>query len=259
MKIGLIADIHEDIIRLKSAIQLLEKAGCREIVCLGDIVGFDVNSYGYLHERNAHACIELVREKCKYVVAGNHDLYAIQKLPDFDSGFSYPMTWYELEYEDRKKMSDDQIWLYEESELSALLSRNDKNYLQQLPEYVIADYDDLRILFSHYVYPDFTGSTKMKIKTPKNIKAHFSFMKENNCDLSVTGHGHLDGLIVAGKNKVKEKEFGKQKIKKQPFTAIIPAVANGVAANGVAVLDLKNLEVDIIPLKTPIYKPHKHK
>jgi predicted phosphodiesterase len=34
MKIGILADIHEDIIRLQEAITLLKKEGCETLVCL---------------------------------------------------------------------------------------------------------------------------------------------------------------------------------------------------------------------------------
>ena len=41
MKIGLITDIHENANLLKEALRLAAKNKCDEIVCLGNIVGFD--------------------------------------------------------------------------------------------------------------------------------------------------------------------------------------------------------------------------
>ncbi|HBN77745.1 MAG TPA: hypothetical protein DD473_18440 [Planctomycetaceae bacterium] len=64
MTIGVIGDIHGNLLALESAILQLEKKNVTEIVCLGDIIdggGFDSE------------CIELIRANGIQSVRGNHD------------------------------------------------------------------------------------------------------------------------------------------------------------------------------------------
>ncbi|RLI82459.1 metallophosphoesterase, partial [Archaeoglobales archaeon] len=65
MEIGIIADIHANVVALDSVLQKLES--CDEILCAGDVVGY----YPYFNE-----VIEILREERIYSVIGNHD-YAV--------------------------------------------------------------------------------------------------------------------------------------------------------------------------------------
>ena len=88
MKIGIISDIHEDIVSLKYIFKTFEKRRCDEIICLGDIVGFVGNYFYFSATRNASECLRLVRANCSHVLAGNHDLFAIKKLPRLPLSFN---------------------------------------------------------------------------------------------------------------------------------------------------------------------------
>ena len=122
MKIAIISDIHEDYISLLQAARLIEQKNCDEIVCLGDIVGYSIPFYDYLDTRDASNCVEWVRTNCKYVVAGNHDLYASRKIPvSRVRDFVYQENWYNLSYSQRKEISQNALWLYEDNELSLSL------------------------------------------------------------------------------------------------------------------------------------------
>ncbi len=48
MLLGVISDIHEDIIALEKALTFLEKRNCDQIICLGDIVGYANDLDGFI-------------------------------------------------------------------------------------------------------------------------------------------------------------------------------------------------------------------
>jgi predicted phosphodiesterase len=210
MKLGILADIHEDITRLQEAITLLKNAGCEKLVCLGDIVGYSVPYYGYLASRSASQVIRLVQENCDIVVAGNHDLYAAKKVPTFTKDFAYPDNRYNLSYAERTALADDKILLYEENELSALLSVEEENYIKNLPEYAVETFGDNKILFSHRLFPDLSGSTKWEAKDLSEYQQHFEFMEEHQCNVSIVGHDHR--LFGFTQEQIEELGMGKSYI-----------------------------------------------
>lgn len=251
MKLGFISDIHEDIKRLEQALDILESHKCDKIICLGDIVGYSVPYYGFLWSRNAPEVIKLIKKKCDIVIVGNHDLFAIKKLPKYKAGFKYPKNWYALDYWKRKSLAKDKVWLYEYNELPALLTKNDEKFIAELPEFVVGNFDGVKILLSHYAYPDLVGNTKLEPKTVKEVKEHFKFMQKLDCKLGISGHDHKEGIMRFTPNTVEEFIFGKVKINKDtPTWFHLPSVVNGSFANGVAIFNTKTFEVETIPLKS---------
>ncbi len=251
MKIGFIADIHEDLSSLKQAFLTLEKNNCNYIVCLGDIIGFAIQFQKFIELRDANACIEIVNENCVATIAGNHDLYAVKRIPEFNAGFSYPNNWYELDYETRAKHSKNQIWLYEDSELPTFLNEKSQEYLLTLPEYKVLFLDGIRFLFSHFCYPDISGSTIKSPKTLKDILPHFELMKKNECLLSFSGHGHPEGIVITSKEKYSFNKFGSFQIEKDNQWIVCPCVANTSRPNGVTIFDTRTYQLDVLPLNSP--------
>lgn len=64
MAIAFISDIHSNLEALTSVLEYLDNKNITEIYCLGDIVGYGPDP---------NACVDLVREKCKVSILGNHD------------------------------------------------------------------------------------------------------------------------------------------------------------------------------------------
>jgi len=71
MKIAIISDIHANFEALKAVLAEIKKKSVDEIWCLGDVV-----DYG----PSPNECCQLIKEKAKYCVAGNHDYGVLEKV-----------------------------------------------------------------------------------------------------------------------------------------------------------------------------------
>lgn len=250
MKLGFITDIHEDVQNLEKAFSILSNEKCDTLICLGDIVGFTLPFYRYIETRNAEECIRLVKENCSVVVAGNHDLYAVKKIPLHKFGFDYTEDWYNLDYEIRAKKAHNRIWLYEDNEIRCQLSDDAKEYIRNLNEIEIRVFDNLKFLLSHFCYPDFSGSAIFFPREPFHLAKHFDYMKENDCRVSLSGHGHPEGAIIVDENKFSLTGFGYHKLGDDPQWIVIPCVARTSRLNGVMVLDTTSHEFKTIALNS---------
>ena len=245
MKIGIISDIHEDVVSLKKAIKSIEQAGCDEIVCLGDIVGFRFPRYNFFDTRNASECIAIVKSVCDHVLLGNHDLYAIRKLPAYSAGFNYPEEWYDLDFIEREELARGQLWLYEDSELSALLTHADRAYLDSLFSFGVVSYENVDLLYTHYIFPDISGTKKRKSNDPKELVQHFEFIEYHQCDISFSGHGHIEGVAFLTQEEVKSFPFGAYEIKSEIQGIIGPCIAGGARQNGYMIFDTDSFLLDV--------------
>lgn len=77
MKYGVIADIHANLEALRTVLAFLEEQKVDEILCLGDVIGYNADPV---------ECLRLVRERCSAVIQGNHErmvlgtsLYGVRK------------------------------------------------------------------------------------------------------------------------------------------------------------------------------------
>lgn len=69
LKIGVIADIHADLLSLQAALALLDEKGMDQIICAGDLVG-----KGF----EGDEVVNIIRERNIPCVMGNHDYFNIQ-------------------------------------------------------------------------------------------------------------------------------------------------------------------------------------
>lgn len=245
MKVGIVSDIHEDIVSLKKAIHEIERAQCDEIVCLGDIVGFGLPHYNFFDTRNATDCIAIVKSVCDLVLLGNHDLFAIRKLPEYSAGFNYPGNWYDLDFIERKSIADGQLWLYEDSELSALLSHADRAYLDSLSSFGVGTYENLDLLYTHFLFPDISGTTTRKPNKPDELLQHYEFIEYHKCNFSISGHGHIEGAAIISPEGVKYLDFGIHAIEPGIKAILGPCIAAGTRQNGFIIFNTNDFLLDV--------------
>ncbi len=248
MIVGFLADIHEDIVSLNLALEVLAQYQCEKIVCLGDIVGFALPFYQYIRARDAEGCIAQIRSRCSVAVAGNHDLYAIRRVPRFNAGFEYGANWYDLAYTIREKRARNRIWLYEDNELPPALSPASLEYLQGLEETECLRVDGFSCLVSHFCYPDLSGSAIFFPSQAFHLKKHFQFVREQGCDLGISGHGHPEGCLIVNEDTMTLHPFGTVQLFEGPQWIVAPCVARTSRANGCMILDTEKRHITVVPL-----------
>jgi len=254
MKIGILSDIHEDGAWLREILRTMEKRGVSAIACLGDIVGFDILHYRYLSTRNASYCLDLVRQNCRWVIAGNHDLFAIRKLPDVNGCFPFPENWYQLDFEERKQLGRQQVWLFEQQELPPLLTGKDRDYLHSLPLFLAVELAGPRVLFSHAVFPDLSGSLVWRPKNHWDFQHHFQLLKEHGCRLGISGHLHPNGIGRADAHRFDFLPFRTYRILPDLVQYICPCTASTSSKNGFLVFDSAGMTMAAVALKSSRYR-----
>lgn len=245
MRIAIISDIHEDLINLQLAFKKIERLKCDRVVCLGDISGYTIPHHNYFDSRNAGKCLELVRKYCSIIISGNHDLYGAKCTPE-NSNFKYPQNWYELDFYERFAISKNRVWLYEHEELNTLYTKEEQNFIKNLPEYEMATFDNTPVLFTHFIFPNLTGSEKEFYFEAEDYNQHKQFMYEKGARLSFSGHRHPPGLLVVNNSKILLKGFAR-KYKLRPHDSVlIPPITRALGKSGFCVYDTEQETVKAI-------------
>ena len=68
---GVLGDIHGNLEALRAVLAALDGRGARELLCVGDIVGYNADP---------DECVALLRSRSAKIIAGNHDLIATRRL-----------------------------------------------------------------------------------------------------------------------------------------------------------------------------------
>ncbi|MBI5287280.1 MAG: metallophosphoesterase family protein [Deltaproteobacteria bacterium] len=143
MPYAIISDVHSNLEALEVVLQEIDSLGIKDIICLGDLVGYNANP---------NECIDLVRRSGIRCIMGNHDLRAIglQEPIDFNPIASEAILW------TRRRIAPENI-----------------EFLRGLPRRLF--FDDGRAMAIH----GSIHSTDTYIHSPWDAARNFAMMEEN--------------------------------------------------------------------------------
>ncbi|MGA2498665.1 MAG: metallophosphoesterase family protein [Tepidisphaeraceae bacterium] len=82
--IAIISDIHSNLEALTAVLEEIDRRGIQEIVCLGDVIGYGPNPM---------ECLDLVIQRTRSTLMGNHDFAVLYEPFNFNSGAEQACFW----------------------------------------------------------------------------------------------------------------------------------------------------------------------
>lgn len=157
MKIGVISDIHNNVLALKAVLQLFSMHQCEMIICAGDLIGIGPSP---------EETVTILRDlKNFYAIKGNHESY-IHDLCEETMGKS--------EY-------DHHLWEHN------LLSMQSKAYLSSLEINKIIEVAGKRLLITHYPDTSVIGHDFLLDFEAHELDRCF---QNSGADVVIFGHTH---------------------------------------------------------------------
>lgn len=168
-KIGVITDIHGNIVALKAVLELLDGIGCEEIIHTGDIVDIGPDSF---------ACLELLlRRKDVTCLLGNHDR-------DFALNQTQVRNLSHVPAEHKQQVF-------------ATLTDEHRQKVKQFPVYVTRNCGGSKLLFCHYAFKQEFNSARacstvefLPIAIPPTAEKFDELFAGVNADAVFFGHKH---------------------------------------------------------------------
>lgn len=170
MKIGIITDVHSNIIALNTVLNEFEKIKVDKIICCGDVIGIGPNP-----EETIQALIK--RKDILLAVRGNHEQYLLKGLP-------------KNVHDDGRTMSLEEIDNHEWTH--SKLSENSKNFISKFKISNIIEIEGKKIYIVHYPSNE-NGIYKKHIKKP-TIKQNEEMFRKIDADIYIYGHTHTTSI-----------------------------------------------------------------
>lgn len=212
MKIGIITDVHNNVVALKKVLQKIENENCDCIVCCGDIIGI-----GPYPEQTVQRMIKIPN---LVAVRGNHEGYLLDGIPD--------------------KFPNDELMEPSEAEYHkwehSRLSKSSVEFLSKLPFEKHIKYLNKKIIILHYCM---NGENKYINYSPNPTDDDLRKMfADYDSDIIIFGHNHC---------RTMKNIDGKWYINVGPLGC--PATDKNIARAGILQIDENNISVKAIDIE----------
>jgi len=172
---AVISDIHSNLEALIVVLADIEQRGIKNIYCLGDVIGYGPNP---------RECLDLIIEKTKWCIMGNHDYAVFYEPTNFNYAAEQASFWTRdfLEAEKDKKIRDKRWDFLGNLQMRKMIRMK---YEQQniSVDFVHAS---PRKPVNEYVFPDDVYSNLIKVRALFERVKHICFI----------GHTHLPGVFL---------------------------------------------------------------
>ncbi|MEE9369902.1 MAG: metallophosphoesterase family protein [Sedimentisphaerales bacterium] len=172
---AVISDIHSNIEALTTILADIENRGIETIYCLGDVIGYGPNP---------KECLDLVIEKTKWCVLGNHDYATLYEPTNFNYGAEQASFWTRFSLEaERQTESRNRRWSF----LGALpMRRSLRTKLDANTAIIDFIHASPRRPINEYIFPDDVYTNPIKVRLLFERVEHICFV----------GHTHLPGVFL---------------------------------------------------------------
>jgi predicted phosphodiesterase len=172
---AVLSDIHSNIEALSTVLKDIEKRGIKTIYCLGDVVGYGPNP---------KECLDLIINRSKWCVLGNHDYAVFYEPTNFNYGAEQASFWTRevLETEEEPE-SRDRRWSF----LGKLPMRRTLKYKSRKSTATIDFvHASPRRPINEYIFPDDVYTNPLKVRLLFERVKHVCFV----------GHTHMPGVFL---------------------------------------------------------------
>lgn len=172
---AVISDIHSNLEALTTVLADIEKRGIETIYCLGDVIGYGPNP---------KECLDLVIEKTKWCVLGNHDYAVFYEPTNFNYGAEQASFWTReiLEAEQQDANHNSRWRFLGELPIRRMLKAKLGTYASVI-DFVHAS---PRKPINEYIFPDDVYTNPLKVRLLFERVKHICFV----------GHTHLPGVFL---------------------------------------------------------------
>jgi len=172
---AVISDIHSNLEALTAVLTDVEKRGIKTIYCLGDVIGYGPNP---------RECLDLIIEKTKWCVLGNHDYAVFYEPTNFNYGAEQASFW------TRSVMETEQATKRHNRRWSFLgklpIRRTLKTKMGTNAAIIDFIHASPRRPINEYIFPDDVYTNPVKVRLLFERLKHICFV----------GHTHLPGVFL---------------------------------------------------------------